>query len=131
MPVSLFPPLVVLAAALFAVFSAVLIMPFESRGLDRTAFVLTVIALVASVYCIAAGLHLLSGWHDPFATATSEELANASTRGRGRGGLLLLGGRYLPWVLIGGGVYVGYQQAHILRYMLRDLRSSSGDDAAR
>jgi len=58
------------------------------------------VGLCASLYCVAAGLHLLSGWEDPISGADPEAVGNAASRGRGRGGIIILLIRFWPYALI-------------------------------
>jgi hypothetical protein len=81
----------------------------------RPGSIALLIGLVASVYCIIAGVVLLSNWHDPFSGGLPVDSTGAVVRGGRRGGLILLAIRYWPYVLIATGGYVAY-------HMWRDLR---------
>ena len=53
---------------------------FDKRGHVSAAKAALVIGLIASLYCIAAGIFLLTDWQDPFATADPQQLARASAK---------------------------------------------------
>jgi L-asparagine transporter-like permease len=93
---------------------------FEKRGLDTAAKAILVIALLASLYCIAAGIFLLTDWQDPFATTAPQQLAKASATHGGRGGIVVLAIRFWPYVLIGSGGYFAYNSFDMIRLMRRD-----------
>ena len=80
----------------------------EKRKFDRLYTAVSVIGLIAAIYCIASGIHLLGGWENPFIDADPEEVAKAVVRGRGGGGILLLIIRFWPYVLIGWGGIVAF-----------------------
>ena len=110
----------ILGAVLLSLFSAVPLNFLQSRGFVWTARILMFSALLASIYCVTAGIYLMEGWGDLFIDASGAELGNASARGRGRGGIIIAAIRYWPWVLIVGGSYLGYMQIHIVHGMLKD-----------
>jgi hypothetical protein len=90
--------------------SIFLAMLLDWRNMYRASNVILVFGLIAGIYCVAAGIFLAIGWQDPFANAniSSEELAPAYVRGRGRGGLVILAIKYWPYVLIGYGAFFIY-----------------------
>jgi len=92
---------------------------FDKRGLVGAAKTSLVIGLLASLYCLAAGLFLLTDWQDPFATADPAALARTSATHGGKGGIVVLAIRFWPYVLIGLGGYFSYSSFSILRMMLR------------
>jgi hypothetical protein len=81
------------------------------------------LGLVASGYCIAAGLFLLSGWQDPLGVASSLEVAHAATSHGGRGGVAILVIRFWPYVLIGLGSYCGYYYILIFKHIIQSQRT--------
>ena len=90
---------------------------FDKRGLVGAAKAALVIGLIASLYCIAAGIFLLTDWQDPFATADPQQLARASATHGGKSGIVVLAIRFWPYVLIGSGGYFAYSSFAILRMM--------------
>lgn len=92
---------------------------FDKRGLKGAANAALMIGLLASLYCIAAGIFLLTDWQDPFATADPQQLAKASATHGGRGGIVVLAIRFWPYVLIGSGSYFAYNSFAIIRMMRR------------
>lgn len=99
----------VIGVAFITMFIAILPIGWlEERNYDGLGKALLVVALFAGLYCFLAGIHLAGGWEDPFANADPETLGKASTRGRGRGGLIILAISYWPYVLMGIGGYVVY-----------------------
>jgi hypothetical protein len=55
--------------------------------------------VAGAAYCVLAGVQMLSGWVDPLADASSGALARASVQGGGKGGLIVMVIRYLPYFL--------------------------------
>jgi hypothetical protein len=98
----------------------------DKRGWDAAAKAAAVGGLVASLYCLAAGIFLLSGWEDPFAAVDSAELGKASGRRGGRGGIIVLAIRFWPYVLIAMGSYFGYSYAAILKRLLGAPEANGG-----
>lgn len=106
-----------IATAFLGMFACVGAMTLSDKLKWRSAsHALEVLAAIFSAYCIAAGAFLLVGWEDPFSGASSEQIASASTRGRGRGGIVILAIRFWPYVLIGLGAYMFYHALGMLRY---------------
>lgn len=64
--------------------------------------IIFLIGLLAGLYTLAAGVHLLGGWEDPFRNADPRQIAEISGRGRGRGFVMFLI-RNWPYALIGFG----------------------------
>lgn len=95
---------------------------FDKRGLVGAAKASLVIGLLASLYCLAAGLFLLTDWQDPFATADPGQLARASATHGGKGGIVVFAIRFWPYVLIGLGGYFAYNSFAILRMMPKGRR---------
>lgn len=93
------------AAMLLAVGALVLI---QKRGWIAIEGIILAVGLGAAVYCVAAGVFLLSGWQDPFASASSQEVGQAAATHGGRGGVVILAIRFWPYVLMGLGSYFGY-----------------------
>jgi len=77
---------------------------------------------IASLYCVIAGIFLLSGWQDPLAGADPSEVAKASVRHR-KGGLVILLIKYFPYVLIGAGGFFAYMNFSILRLTENQLKA--------
>lgn len=67
-----------------------------------------IISILASLYNLLAGIYLLSGWEDPLASASSEEIGKASARSGGKGGIVILLIKYWPYALIAWGGYTLY-----------------------
>ena len=104
-----------MAVAYVAMFASILPADWlEKKNLDKLATVFFVIGLIASIYSAITGIYLLVGWEDPLANADPETLGRASARARGRGGLIILAIKFLPYVLIGAGGYIGWMYASIL-----------------
>ena len=82
-----------------------------------SALVTGAIGLMASLYCMTAGIFLLTDWQDPFGTADPQQLARASAAHGGKGGIVVLAIRFWPYVLIGSGGYFAYNSFAILRMM--------------
>lgn len=92
---------------------------FEKRRLTGVLRVLAVVGTAAAVYCLAAGLFLLSGSEDPVADADPNQLGRISAGGRGRVGLVILAIKFWPYVLIGlGGFWIVVY--HRMRTRLKD-----------
>jgi hypothetical protein len=101
-----------IAIVFVAMFAAVLPVEWlEKGGHGSIVRAMLTISLISGTYCLAAGVHLLGGWQDPFAAATSQELAGASASSGRRGGLIILMIRFWPYVLIGLGGYAMYNTA--------------------
>ena len=83
----------------------------------------TTIALLAAIYCIAAGFHLQPGWHEMIAANPEESSGSGGNYGR-RGGIIILAILYWPYVLIGLGGYFGYHNFRTFRDLLGELRRS-------
>jgi hypothetical protein len=90
----------------------------DKRGWDAAAKAAAVGGLVASLYCLAAGIFLLSGWDDPFAAADPAKLGKASMQHGRRGGIIVSVIRYWPYVLIAMGSFAGYAYATVLHRLL-------------
>lgn len=84
------------------------------RRWRRTEAVVAWTILAFAIYCVAAGIHLQTGWEDPLASASASQLSSASVRGRGRGGIIVLAIRYWPYVLIGLGAFFAYNVGSVL-----------------
>jgi hypothetical protein len=101
---------------LIAMFASIGIYLFvEKRQIRKLATLVLVVGLIASMYCLSAGIFLFFGWHDPLAAATTEQIANASVKHGGKGGIVILAIKYWPYVLIGSGGYFSYSYFQILR----------------
>jgi hypothetical protein len=70
-------------------------------------------------YCAVAGALMIPGWHDPFATASNGELGRAAGTHGGRGGLVILAIRFLPWFLL---LFCGYMAVNAGRILWRIAR---------
>jgi hypothetical protein len=88
---------------------------FEKRHRAIAEKAALILGLVAGVYCIAAGAFLLSGWQDPFAAATAQQLGHVAGSHGGRGGIVILAIRFWPYVLIGFGAFSSYHYLAILK----------------
>ena len=107
-------------AALALMFLPVFLLePLEKRGLHNVAFYICLVMFFASIYCLYAGIHLLVGWEDPFASADPAELGRAAAKTR-RGGLVVLVIRFWPYVLIVAGAYFGYNTAGIMQRLRKE-----------
>lgn len=87
---------------------------FKKRKYLRSAKLSLTYGLLSFLYCVAAGVSLASGWHDPFADATSQELARGSATHGGKGGIIILAIRYWPYVLMALPGYFAYMYLRIL-----------------
>ena len=109
-----------IAAAFVGIFVAIFALQFaETRRWLTISKVLPVVGLVASVYCVAAGLSLIAGWHDPLAKTSAEQIGHAAATSRGKGGLVLIAIRFWPYVLIGLGGFCAYSYAVIARRIFK------------
>lgn len=88
-------------AFVLMIFATFLTQWLEKHKQRKLAIAIYWIMLAASVYCVAAGVHLATGWNDPFASVDPRDVASA-THGR-RGGLVVMAIRFWPYVLIGLG----------------------------
>ena len=75
------------------------------------------ITLLCGLYCVSAGIYLLSGWVDPFAAVDGQELGKVAARGGGRSGIFILAIRFWPWVLIGLGGFFAWATAGVLKQL--------------
>lgn len=91
----------------------------EKRGWIELVKITISIGLIASVYCLVAGLYLLMGWQDPLAPLSSEEISRAAVTHGGKGGIFLLAIRFWPYVLIGSGGYFSFVYLVILNRWFR------------
>ncbi len=66
------------------------------------------IGLLASIYCIAAGINILQDWANPLADLGSKERAQFSSKQGGRAGFLLFIISIWPFFLIGFGLLSGF-----------------------
>ena len=108
----------VITVAFITMFAAAgLFLFFDKRGLIATAKTILVIGLVASLYCVAAGIFLLTDWQDPFAAADPQLLTKASASHGGKGGFVVIAIRFWPYVLVGLGGYFAYQILSMLKLM--------------
>ena len=73
----------------------------EKRQFNSAVLVVLAFGLIASVYAVLAGIHLLGGWEDPLASTDPETVRKAAARRRA--GIVVLAMRYWPYVLIGMG----------------------------
>ena len=75
------------------------------------------ILFIVGVFCclvmVLQGLHLWGGWEDP--QFDSSEIARISTKGRGRGGIILLLIRFFPQFLVFGYGIWGWQLRPYIR----------------
>ena len=76
-------------------------------------------ACLSSIYCVLAGLFLLSGWQDPLSAASAESLANTQSRYKG---LFLVVIKYWPYFLIVLGVGSGITNTRMLLELLKRSR---------
>ncbi len=98
---------------IFAAFIVIFVFPFlfdwlEKRSFARLTNLVCFIGLIAAIYCIVSGVHLLGDWENPFADADPEILAKSGVRGKGRGTIFLLIIMLWPFVLIVWGGLVGF-----------------------
>ena len=96
---------------------------FVKRRLRSGELAAVTIALLAAIYCIAAGFHLQPGWHEMIAANPEESSGSGGNYGR-RGGIIILAILYWPYVLIGLGGYFGYHNFRTFRDLLGELRRS-------
>jgi hypothetical protein len=87
----------------------------EKRQIRKLPTLVLVVGLIASMYCLSAGIFLFFDWQDPLAAASTEQIANASMKHGGKGGIVILAIKYWPYVLIGLGGYFSYSYFQILR----------------
>ena len=80
---------------------------------------------IASLYCVIAGIVLLSGWQDPLAGADPSEVVKAFVRHRKGGSVILLMKfiEFVPYVLIGAGGFFSYTNFSILRLTKNQLKA--------
>lgn len=93
-------------------------------GMESTKFQTTMFCIgeLASLYCLFAGIFLIQGWQDPFASVTTDRLAHASAQARGRGGIILMIIRYWPYVLSAIGGYMTYNYLDLMTIPYRAKR---------
>ena len=91
----------------FAIIWAMNFLAYKEK-LIRLFQIVVIISILTSLYNLLAGIYLLSGWEDPFAKASSEEIVNASARSGGKGGIIILIIKYWPYALIAWGGYTLY-----------------------
>lgn len=89
------------------------------RGWVSTYRVSAWLVLAAALYFVAAGIALHFDWHDPLASATPQQIGQASGKARGRGWLLLLVIKFWPYVLMALGGYAAYHSFQSLRELTR------------
>lgn len=73
-------------------------------------------ACISSIYCVIAGLFLLSGWQDPLSIASTEALANTSSRYKG---LFVVVIKYWPYFLIMLGIGSTIKYSRMLLELLK------------
>jgi hypothetical protein len=113
-----------IAIAFIAQFVCVgLMVQCQKRRMVAGEVAVLLLAVVAAIYCIAAGIHLHDGWQEmmAFSDQSNEFSQEGSARVR-RGGIFLLAMRYWPYMLIGIGVYVGYNSLRLLRRLHMERR---------
>lgn len=84
-----------IAISFITMFAAIGAFSFmEKRHWVATKKIVLAIGLSAAIYSAAAGLFLLSGWHDPLASVNSQEVGQAASSHGGRGGIVILAIRF-------------------------------------
>lgn len=98
---------------------------------DKAANTFDWIGLLASGYCIAAGVALLSEWTTPtIAPEHYSAIGRTVIRARGKGGLIVLAIFFWPYMLIGLGIFFAYSYASVLDLIPRfPRRSSAGKES--
>lgn len=91
----------------------------EERKAIKALKVVLVFNLIASLYCLVAGVYLALNWQDPFAQASSEQLGSAAASHGGKGGIVILAIRFWPYVLIGFGGMFAFRSFVTLRNMMK------------
>ena len=104
----------IISIAVLISFASVFLMNFlqEKPKLLKIFQFVVIASILASLYNLIAGIYLLTGWEDPLAEASGKELGEASAKGRGRGGIVILIIKYWPYVLIGWALYALYYLRH-------------------
>ncbi|MBC7755555.1 MAG: hypothetical protein H7Z20_02735 [Bdellovibrio sp.] len=76
-------------------------------------------ACLSSIYCLLAGLFLLTGWQDPLSATSAESLANTHSRYKA---LLFVAIKYWPYFLIILGVGSTFTYSRTLLGLLKRSR---------
>ena len=102
---------------MFASFGPANLLKIKNR--DKLANLFFAIGLVASIYSLISGVHLLGGWEDPFSdidtsTASSSRSFTSEAKQQATFALVKLVSKFWPYFLIGAGGLLGCTYATIL-----------------
>ena len=91
----------------------------DKFGSIKLSKIILTFACLSSIYCVLAGLFLLSGWQDPLSVASAESLTNTHSRYKG---LVLVVIMYWPYFLIILGVGSTFTYSRTLLELLKRSR---------
>lgn len=99
---------VIFAACLGTVGGGWLLLAANKWNLARLESIGMWMTFLCALYCVFVGISLEADWVDPFSTSNPDDVAKASAKHGGKGGLIIVVIRVWPYFLIGMGGYFAY-----------------------
>lgn len=89
----------------------------DKFGEIRLTKIIVAFACLSSIYCLLAGLFLLTGWQDPLSAASTESLVNSQSRYKG---IFFVAIKYWPYLLIILGLGSTFTYSRTLLELLKE-----------